>query len=71
MKGFKPCPFCGCKMFEFTGRAFFEREVKETGSFCLGMDCMMCKAHLYVYNQTDYDEAIANLRVKWNRREQI
>ena len=71
MNGFKPCPFCGSKLFDFTGKSFFEEQVRKTGSFCFGMECMVCKAQLYVYDQTDFEQAVNAMKEKWNRREQV
>ena len=71
LKGFKPCPFCGMvSRLVVTEKSFFERMVETSGFFCFSVECQKCSAEMYVFNETDYDEAVEHLREKWNRREQ-
>ena len=71
LKGFKPCPFCGMvSHLSVSNREMFERVVNVSGYFCLSVECQECSTEMYVFNETDYDEAVEHLRDKWNRREQ-
>lgn len=68
VEGFKECPFCGCEELSVTKRCVFERFVESTGSFCVSVSCDSCSAEVYAHNETDYDKAINDLRIKWNKR---
>ena len=71
MNGFKPCPFCGCEEFRLSDKEFFEEKVAEQGSFCVAVRCKHCFVEMYVHEESDWSQAIRDLRWKWNRREQI
>ena len=70
MPDLKPCPFCGGEVTFGTSRTSYYAILGEHGSSCVNVRCNKCSLDMYDHSRhvKDYDERIALLAKKWNRR---
>lgn len=68
----KPCPFCGESRISYqNSRKFYEERMADTGKAGMWAFCenTMCGAWVdAVYRDKTYDEALADINERWNRR---